>query len=47
MREVGESLPASLRETGLGGLAGTATGMALKRKIFGGEGYESGIGMRD
>jgi L-serine dehydratase len=35
MREVGESLPASLRETGAGGLAATATGMALKRKIFG------------
>lgn len=29
------NLPASLRETGLGGLAGTPTGEAIKRKIFG------------
>ncbi|HDG8475290.1 TPA: L-serine ammonia-lyase, iron-sulfur-dependent, subunit alpha [Staphylococcus aureus] len=35
MDKVGRSLPASLRETGLGGLAGTPTGEAIKRKIFG------------
>lgn len=35
MDRVGRNLPASLRETGLGGLAGTPTGEAIKRKIFG------------
>lgn len=35
MDKVGRKLPASLRETGLGGLAGTPTGEAIKRKIFG------------
>ncbi|HCY2916783.1 TPA: L-serine ammonia-lyase, iron-sulfur-dependent, subunit alpha [Staphylococcus aureus] len=35
MDKVGRNLPASLRETGLGGLAGTPTGKAIKRKIFG------------
>ena len=35
MDNVGRNLPASLRETGLGGLAGTSTGEAIKRKIFG------------
>lgn len=35
MYKVGRNLPASLRETGLGGLAGTPTGEAIKRKIFG------------
>ncbi|EOR91703.1 TPA: L-serine ammonia-lyase, iron-sulfur-dependent, subunit alpha [Staphylococcus aureus] len=35
MDKVGRNLPASLRETGLGGLAGTLTGEAIKRKIFG------------
>lgn len=35
MDNVGRNLPASLRETGLGGLAGTPTGEAIKRKIFG------------
>ena len=33
--KVGRGLPAELRETGLGGLAGTPTGEAIKRKIFG------------
>ncbi|HDB6732338.1 TPA: L-serine ammonia-lyase, iron-sulfur-dependent, subunit alpha, partial [Staphylococcus aureus] len=32
MDKVGRNLPASLRETGLGGLAGTPTGEAIKRK---------------
>ncbi|MBS3586013.1 L-serine ammonia-lyase, iron-sulfur-dependent, subunit alpha [Staphylococcus aureus] len=35
MDKVGRNLPGSLRETGLGGLAGTPTGEAIKRKIFG------------
>jgi L-serine dehydratase len=35
MREVGEALPATLRETAQGGLAVTPTGIALKQKIFG------------
>lgn len=35
MDKVGRNLPASLRETGLGGIAGTPTGEAIKRKIFG------------
>ncbi|HDB6172381.1 TPA: L-serine ammonia-lyase, iron-sulfur-dependent, subunit alpha [Staphylococcus aureus] len=35
MDKVGRNLPASLRETGLGGLAGTPTGEAIKRKILG------------
>ncbi|HDB1234108.1 L-serine ammonia-lyase, iron-sulfur-dependent, subunit alpha [Staphylococcus aureus] len=35
MDKVSRNLPASLRETGLGGLAGTPTGEAIKRKIFG------------
>ena len=34
MDRVGRNLPASLRETGLGGL-GTPTGEEIKRKIFG------------
>jgi L-serine dehydratase len=35
MREVGEALPASLKETAQGGLALTPTGLALKKRIFG------------
>jgi L-serine dehydratase len=35
MREIGEAMPASLRETAQGGLAATPTGLALKTKIFG------------
>ncbi|MHA3065309.1 L-serine ammonia-lyase, iron-sulfur-dependent, subunit alpha [Lacticaseibacillus saniviri] len=35
MKEVGEGLPKELRETGLGGLAGTPTGVAMKARIFG------------
>lgn len=35
MRGIGEALPASLKETALGGLAVTPTGLALKKKIFG------------
>lgn len=33
--KVGKNLPASLRETGMGGLAGTPTGQAIRTKIFG------------
>jgi L-serine dehydratase len=35
LREVGEALPASLKETAQGGLAATPTGQALKQSIFG------------
>lgn len=35
--KVGRSMPVELRETGLGGLAGTPTGQAIKTKIFGKE----------
>ncbi len=35
MGEVGHQLPASLRETGMGGLATTPTGLRLKKKVFG------------
>ena len=35
MGEVGRSLPASLRETALGGLASTPTGIRLKEQVFG------------
>nr|WP_321291935.1 L-serine ammonia-lyase, iron-sulfur-dependent, subunit alpha [uncultured Trichococcus sp.] len=37
MRKVGKNLPASLRETGLGGLAATREGVRLKMMIFGQE----------
>ncbi|MDZ5017212.1 L-serine ammonia-lyase, iron-sulfur-dependent, subunit alpha, partial [Clostridium perfringens] len=35
MYKVGRSLPSSLRETGLGGVAITKAGLALKKKAFG------------
>ena len=35
MYKVGKGLPASLRETGLGGCATTKTGIELKKKVFG------------
>jgi L-serine dehydratase len=35
MRDVGESLPTALRETALGGLAATPTGISIKERIFG------------
>ena len=35
MKEVGDALPASLRETGVGGLAGTDTAKNICGKIFG------------
>lgn len=37
MKKVGDQMPVSLRETGIGGLAGTPTGQAIKSKIFGKE----------
>ena len=40
MDKVGRNLPASLRETGIGGLAGTPTGQAIKEKIFGSSSQE-------
>ena len=35
MREVGEALPSTLRETAKGGLATTPTGQRLKDQVFG------------
>lgn len=35
MYAVGKALPPELRETGLGGLAATPTGIAVRKKIFG------------
>jgi L-serine dehydratase len=35
MHEVGQQMPESLRETGIGGVAGTPTGQKLKEQIFG------------
>ncbi|RBP99762.1 L-serine ammonia-lyase, iron-sulfur-dependent, subunit alpha [Bifidobacterium xylocopae] len=35
MRKVGSNLPVSLRETGIGGLAGTPTGQGFRKTIFG------------
>lgn len=35
MREVGDALPAALKETAIGGLAGTPTGKLLKEQVFG------------
>lgn len=37
MRDIGNQLPPALRETGIGGLAGTPTGQRLRQKILGGE----------
>ncbi|WP_288221731.1 L-serine ammonia-lyase, iron-sulfur-dependent, subunit alpha [uncultured Clostridium sp.] len=37
MYKVGRSLPAALRETGLGGVAATKAGLMLKKKVFGDE----------
>ena len=34
MNRVGRAMPAALRETGLGGIAGTSTGQRLRRKLF-------------
>jgi L-serine dehydratase len=41
MREVGDCLPPSLRETGQGGLAATPTGLGIKQKLA--SGWGSGI----
>ena len=32
---VGKNMPESLRETGIGGLAGTPTGQEIRMRIFG------------
>ncbi|MGG0792125.1 L-serine ammonia-lyase, iron-sulfur-dependent, subunit alpha [Peribacillus simplex] len=37
MHEVGQQMPESLRETGIGGLAGTPTGQKLKKQILSGK----------
>lgn len=35
MAQVGKALPETLRETALGGVAITKTGLMLKKKVFG------------
>ena len=35
MRSIGKQMPRELRETGIGGTAGTRTGLNIKMKIFG------------
>ena len=35
MKEVGEAMPSTLRETGLGGFAATPTGIKMKMQVFG------------
>jgi len=35
MRSIGVRMPRELRDTGLGGTAGTRTGIAIKMRIFG------------
>ncbi len=42
MREIGESMPASLRETAKGGLAATPTGLAIRERVFGSGGATAG-----
>ncbi|WP_458355226.1 L-serine ammonia-lyase, iron-sulfur-dependent, subunit alpha [Peribacillus frigoritolerans] len=42
MHEVGQQMPESLRETGIGGLAGTPTGQKLKKQILNGKTSGSG-----
>lgn len=42
MHEVGQQMPESLRETGIGGLAGTPTGQKLKEQILGEKTSSSG-----
>lgn len=42
MHEVGQEMPESLRETGIGGLAGTPTGQKLKEKVLGQSSKENG-----
>ena len=37
MKEVGEAMPSTLRETGLGGFAATPTGIQMKMRVFGNE----------
>ena len=37
MREVGDALPTALKETAIGGLAGTPTGKELRERVFGKE----------
>ena len=37
MRQVGDALPAALKETALGGLAATPTGQKMRARVFGRE----------
>ena len=35
MRLIGDAMPCSLKETGIGGLAGTPTGVRIKKEVYG------------
>ncbi len=47
MYAIGKSMPEALRETGIGGLAGTKTGKKLKKEIFGSKSEKSNNKMND
>jgi len=47
MYSIGKSMPEALRETGIGGLAGTKTGKKLKKEIFGNKNERSDNLMND
>ncbi|HBT19334.1 MAG TPA: L-serine ammonia-lyase, iron-sulfur-dependent, subunit alpha [Clostridiaceae bacterium] len=47
MYSIGKSMPEALRETGIGGLAGTKTGKKLKKEIFGSKSEKSKNKMND
>lgn len=47
MYSIGKSMPEALRETGIGGLAGTKTGKKLKKEIFGSKNEKSSNKMND
>lgn len=47
MYSIGKAMPETLRETGIGGLAGTKTGKKLKKEIFGSKNGKSKNKMND
>jgi len=47
MYSIGKLMPEALRETGIGGLAGTKTGKKLKKEIFGSKNGKSKNKMND
>ncbi|MBE3596102.1 MAG: L-serine ammonia-lyase, iron-sulfur-dependent, subunit alpha [Hydrogenibacillus sp.] len=47
MYRIGRMMPATLRETALGGLAATPTGLAIKERVFGGKALTANQGRSD